>query len=75
MCATVCPAKVIEIEVAFDPTTRRTRNIRRFEIDYSRCILRLCVEAAPGCDLHGQGSAQPADVRRGSLWLSLELFN
>ena len=49
MCATVCPAKVIEIEAGFDPTNRaRPKYPVRFEIDYSRCIFcGFCVEACP----------------------------
>ncbi len=49
MCATVCPAKVIEIDAGFDPTDRAHPKFPvRFEIDYSRCIFcGLCVEACP----------------------------
>jgi NADH-quinone oxidoreductase subunit I len=49
LCATVCPAKVIEIEAAFDPTAeKRPKYPLTFEIDYSRCVFcGLCVEACP----------------------------
>ena len=49
MCATVCPAQVIEIDAAFDPTDlAHPKYPSRFEIDYSRCIFcGLCIEACP----------------------------
>ncbi len=49
MCATVCPAKVIEIDAAFDPDDpAHPKYPSRFEIDYSRCVFcGLCVEACP----------------------------
>lgn len=49
MCATVCPAKVIEIEVGFDINDpAHPKSPVRFEIDYSRCVFcGLCIEACP----------------------------
>jgi NADH-quinone oxidoreductase subunit I len=49
MCATVCPAKVIEIEAGFDiDDPAHPKFPVRFEIDYSRCVFcGLCIEACP----------------------------
>lgn len=49
MCATVCPARCIEIESAFDASDpHHPKSPVRFEIDYSRCIFcGFCVEACP----------------------------
>jgi NADH-quinone oxidoreductase subunit I len=49
MCATVCPAKVIEIEAGFNPDDpAHPKYPTRFEIDYSRCVFcGMCVEACP----------------------------
>lgn len=49
MCATVCPAQVIEIDAGFDPSDLvHPKFPTRFEIDYSRCVFcGMCVEACP----------------------------
>ena len=49
MCATVCPAQVIEIEAGFNPNDPvHPKFPVRFEIDYSRCVFcGLCIEACP----------------------------
>lgn len=49
LCATVCPARVIEIEAGFDPAdTAHPKFPTQFAIDYSRCVFcGLCVEACP----------------------------
>ena len=75
MCATVCPAKVIEIEAGFDPSdTAHPKFPLRFEIDYSRCVFcGLCVEACPedAIRMVRQTPGLPSDGRY-QMWLTLE---
>jgi NADH-quinone oxidoreductase subunit I len=75
MCATVCPAKVIEIEAAFDPTdVAHPKYPARFEIDYSRCVFcGLCVEACPedAIRMVRQTPGLPSDARH-QMWLTLD---
>jgi NADH-quinone oxidoreductase subunit I len=49
LCATVCPARCIEIEAGFDATdSAHPRFPLQFAIDYSRCVFcGYCVEACP----------------------------
>ncbi|HSC62973.1 MAG TPA: 4Fe-4S binding protein [Caldimonas sp.] len=75
MCATVCPAKVIEIEAGFDPNDAAHPKFPiRFEIDYSRCIFcGLCVEACPedAIRMAKEVPSLPSGDRH-DMWLGLE---
>jgi NADH-quinone oxidoreductase subunit I len=75
MCATVCPAKVIEIEAGFDPTDHAHPKFPvRFEIDYSRCVFcGLCVEACPE-DAIRMAKEVPglSTETRTNMWLTME---
>ena len=75
MCATVCPAKVIEIEAGFDPADLAHPKFPiRFEIDYSRCVFcGLCVEACPedAIRMAKETPGLPAADRH-EMWLGLE---
>lgn len=75
MCATVCPAKVIEIEAGFDPADPAHPKFPvRFEIDYSRCVFcGLCVEACPE-DAIRMAKEVPnlTSADRHQMWLTME---
>ena len=63
MCATVCPAKVIEIEAGFDPDRRRAPEVPDPLRDrlLALHLLRPVRRGLPrGRDPHGQGDARPA---------------
>ena len=75
MCATVCPAKVIEIEAALDPDDpAHPKYPARFEIDYSRCVFcGLCVEACPEDAIRMvQDVPDLPGHDREHMWLSLD---
>lgn len=75
MCATVCPAKVIEIEVGFDANDpAHPKSPVRFEIDYSRCVFcGLCIEACPedAIRMVQDVPGLPSD-NRFNMWLTME---
>jgi NADH-quinone oxidoreductase subunit I len=74
MCATVCPAQVIEIDAAFDPgDPDHPKYPARFEIDYSRCIFcGLCVEACPEDAIRMVKVVPDLPAgERGTMWLKL----
>jgi NADH-quinone oxidoreductase subunit I len=75
LCATVCPARVIEIEAGFDPAdTAHPKYPLRFEIDYSRCVFcGLCVEACPedAIRMAPEVPDLPSQQRR-QMWLTLD---
>jgi NADH-quinone oxidoreductase subunit I len=75
LCATVCPAKVIEIEAAFDPDDPvHPKYPARFEIDYSRCVFcGLCVEACPEDAIRVDADVPNLPSRdRGTMWIGKE---
>ena len=75
MCATVCPAKVIEIEAGFNPDDpAHPKYPTRFEIDYSRCVFcGMCVEACPEDAIRMDPSVPDFPSRdRLRMWLGRE---
>lgn len=75
MCATVCPAKVIEIEPGFDENDpAHPKYPIRFEIDYSRCVFcGLCIEACPEDAIRME--TEIPDLVSGdryNMWLTME---
>lgn len=75
MCATVCPAKVIEIEAGFDSSDpAHPKYPVRFEIDYSRCVFcGLCIEACPEDAIRMLEDVPGlASTDRFNMWLTME---
>ncbi len=75
MCATVCPAKVIEIEAGFDENDpAHPKYPIRFEIDYSRCVFcGLCIEACPEDAIRmEQDVPDLVSGDRYNMWLGME---
>jgi NADH-quinone oxidoreductase subunit I len=75
LCATVCPAKVIEIEAGFDPADEAHPKFPlRFEIDYSRCVFcGLCVEACPEDAIRmAKETPNLPSGDRHAMWLGLD---
>jgi NADH-quinone oxidoreductase subunit I len=75
MCATVCPAKVIEIEAGFDPNDpAHPKYPVRFEIDYSRCVFcGMCVEACPEDAIRMQEDVPDlVSDNRYEMWMTME---
>ena len=75
MCATVCPAKVIEIESAFDVNDpAHPKSPIRFEIDYSRCVFcGLCIEACPEDAIRMvPDTPDLVSDNRFNMWLTME---
>jgi NADH-quinone oxidoreductase subunit I len=76
LCATVCPARVIEIQAGFDPEDPvHPKYPERFEIDYSRCIFcGFCVEVCPedAIRMVRQVPGLPVADRRKGMWLGRE---
>lgn len=73
LCATVCPARVIEIEAGFDPDDPDHPKFPvRFEIDYARCVFcGMCVEACPedAIRMSSEVPMLPFYDRSRGLWL------
>jgi NADH-quinone oxidoreductase subunit I len=76
LCATVCPARVIEIQAGFDPEDpAHPKYPERFEIDYSRCIFcGFCVEVCPedAIRMVREVPGLPVADRRKGMWLGRE---
>jgi NADH-quinone oxidoreductase subunit I len=75
MCATVCPAKVIEIEAGFDPNDpAHPKYPVRFEIDYSRCVFcGMCVEACPEDAIRMQEDVPDlVSDNRYEMWMTMD---